>query len=697
VTADSASPHSPAGRIRPRLPRGFMAIVVVVALLLAAMTGLTALLVAKSYQAGRLQADLQLRYITRNAAGYVQRQIDVADVLADLTGAEIAEHLRAAILPSETLIGTLSSRVNDLPQVSALHAYDAKGYLWLATGDDAMPLDISNVGLFRDLRGGQIVALQIQSAPGQPSVMRLARRMVLPGGDFAGVVVATIDLESFAALDRRNLPVAVQAMAVISDSGPMVFGQPYDAAVRLNGLTGFIGPEPAGHASTGDSDIYWARVANLPLTVLVQTRPGGGAPDWYSTATGYGMVIGLVALAAAAVLWGAWRQLRRRAASEALLRGLMDNPPIIMALQDPDGRYLMVNQYYCGLLERDEASLIGLRSRDLYPERIAALYEQQIADATAAGRPLVFETAARLRDGTRHAYLLTRFPIYDENRRLLAVGGIGIDISERKQLEAALREQAAERERLVESYAQQRQLAETANRAKSEFLAHMSHELRTPLNAIIGFADMIAGRLLGAQSPKYFEYAEDISRSAHHLLGVINDILDVSRIESGKLKIEPGAHLLRELAEDSLQLVQGRARESGIALRNDLPVDWPPAQVDGRAVKQILINLLANAVKFTPPGGRVVLDGDIAADGSIALRVADTGPGIAADHLPRLFEPFWQANAGIRRSEGSGLGLSICRKLIELHRGSIAIESTPGAGTTVIVRFPPGTVPPAAA
>src|SRR3546814_3474558 len=210
----------PSGRTRGHIPRGFMTIVAVVVLLLCAMTGLTALLVANSYQAGRLQAELQMRYITRNAADYVRRQLDVADVLADLTGAEIAEHLRAAILPSETLITALSRRVSELPQVSALHAYDQKGYLWLATGSDAMPLDVAGNDTFRRLRDGQRTALQIQGSPGQSALVRLARRMVLPDGSFAGVVVATIDLAAFDALDRRNLPVAVQALAVVHPGGP---------------------------------------------------------------------------------------------------------------------------------------------------------------------------------------------------------------------------------------------------------------------------------------------------------------------------------------------------------------------------------------------------------------------------------------------------------------------------------------------
>ncbi|WP_341703652.1 ATP-binding protein [Ferrovibrio sp.] len=692
----NSPPHTQrAGRTRNPIPRGFMAVVAIVAVLLGAIIGLTVLLVVNTHDRTRLQADLQMRYITRTAADYIRRQIDIADVLIDLTGAEVAERLRSAVLPSETLIEALSRRVDTLPQVSAVHAYDHRGMLWLSTGTEPMPLDVSGLEPFQRLRAGEHSRLAVQSGPGAPALLRLARRMSLADGSFSGIIIATMDLGAFDALDRRNLPVAVRGLAVISDDGPLVFGQPYAAAVELAGLTNFLSDEADGHVAIDASDLYWARVAHLPLTVLVQTATGSGAPDWYSTAAGYAMVIGLVMIAAIAALWGAWRQLRQRAASEALLRGLMNNPPIIMALQDAAGRYLMVNRHYCNLLGRQEGELIGRTSYDVFPPRVAGLYEQQIREAIEAGRPLVFDTAARQRSGEIRQFVLIRFPIYDDAGRLLAVGGIGIDISERKQLEEALREHAAERERLAMNFAQQRELAETANRAKSEFLAHMSHELRTPLNAIIGFSDIIASRMLGNSSAKYFEYADDISRSAHHLLGVINDILDVSRIESGKLAFEPDFHRLHDLVEDSLRLVQGRARDGGIVLNNALPADWPEAKVDARMVKQILINLLGNAVKFTPSGGRIAVDGQRQADGAVILRVSDTGPGIPADHLPRLFEPFWQAAAGIRRSEGSGLGLSICRKLIELHGGSITIESAMGAGTTVIVRFPAGTMKPA--
>jgi signal transduction histidine kinase len=330
----------------------------------------------------------------------------------------------------------------------------------------------------------------------------------------------------------------------------------------------------------------------------------------------------------------------------------------------------------------------------VFPELIAADFMRQIGTTLAAGKPVVFDTETSDRTGQTRNHIIVRFPIYDERHKLLAVGSIATDITDRKRLEAALREQAAEREQLVESYARQREAAETANRAKSEFLAHMSHELRTPLNAVIGFADMIANQMLGPQSPKYFEYAEDISRSAHHLLSVISDILDVSKIESGRLELELAMHHPQDLVDDSLRLVRGRAREAGLKLVNRLDAGLPELCVDARAIKQVLINLLGNAMKFTPNGGSIIVSGSRTDDGGMTLTVADTGIGIAPENLPRVFEPFWQADAGVRRIEGSGLGLSICRKLIELHGGTITVQSTPQQGTQVALHFPSHCVAP---
>ena len=233
--------------------------------------------------------------------------------------------------------------------------------------------------------------------------------------------------------------------------------------------------------------------------------------------------------------------------------------------------------------------------------------------------------------------------------------------------------------------------ADRANRAKSAFLAHMSHELRTPLNAIIGFAEIIEKETFGpANSAKYREYAADIHHSGNHLLEVINDILDLSKVEAGRLSLEETEIDLAQVTDSSLRLVKQRMSGSGIRMVNEIPEDLPRLLADERLVRQILLNLVTNAVKFTPRGGEVRLRAEVDPGGELTLCVSDTGVGIAAEDMSVVLERFGQANPFTSRSrhEGSGLGLPLVKSMIELHGGRLELESEIGVGTRVTLTFP---------
>ncbi|MEQ9518988.1 MAG: ATP-binding protein [Parvibaculum sp.] len=251
-----------------------------------------------------------------------------------------------------------------------------------------------------------------------------------------------------------------------------------------------------------------------------------------------------------------------------------------------------------------------------------------------------------------------------------------------------LQEQARQLVELAEKYATEKTRAESANRSKSEFLANMSHELRTPLNAIIGFSEMMETRLFGPMgAPKYEEYASDIKASGEHLLDVINDILDMSKIEAGRMTLELETLDISTAVRDAFRLVGGRADIAEVKLINKV-ADMPPVDADKRAIKQVLLNLLSNAVKFTEKGGSIVVDAK-PQQGNLLISVQDTGIGIPADHLSKIGKPFEQVESQhSKKHKGTGLGLALSRSFIEMHGGRLTIESEEGVGTTVSFTLP---------
>ncbi len=265
-------------------------------------------------------------------------------------------------------------------------------------------------------------------------------------------------------------------------------------------------------------------------------------------------------------------------------------------------------------------------------------------------------------------------------------------VLDRNRAEMALLAAKQDAERSAETARVAMLQAESANHAKSAFLANMSHELRTPLNSIIGFSEMIMNDLResGQNDSKHLEYTEDISSSGKHLLEVINDILDLAKIEAGQLDLREEVVDFEPAIRYCLKLIDGVARSNGLELRHQVPNGLPAVWGDELKLKQVLINLLSNAVKFTPAGGTVSLNTMLAADGGIAIKVSDTGIGIAPEEVSTAMLPFRQVDGAASRSyEGTGLGLPLSKALVELHDGRLELESEVGVGTTVTVWFPP--------
>jgi two-component system cell cycle sensor histidine kinase PleC len=272
--------------------------------------------------------------------------------------------------------------------------------------------------------------------------------------------------------------------------------------------------------------------------------------------------------------------------------------------------------------------------------------------------------------------------LMESEKRLMAT------VSDLRSSQQKLERQTGELADLAEKYADEKTRAEEANAAKSKFLANMSHELRTPLNAIIGFSEIMESGMFGPLgTDKYKEYCCDIHQSGQYLLDVINDILDMSKIEAGRIRLDPERLDLEPFLADAMRVVSGRANDKRLALVSRIGAGIR-LTADQRLLKQIVLNLLSNAVKFTPEGGRITIRARVAG-GFVSIAIADTGIGIPKEALNRLGRAFEQVESQLTKShQGSGLGLAIAKSLIELHHGTMRIRSTPGRGTMVLLRLP---------
>ncbi len=278
------------------------------------------------------------------------------------------------------------------------------------------------------------------------------------------------------------------------------------------------------------------------------------------------------------------------------------------------------------------------------------------------------------------------------NRQLLierAVVQRTTELTRANASNVALGKEIARRKRVEQELRAAKEQAEVANRAKSEFLAMVSHELRTPLNAVIGFSEMTVYELFGPVGERYREYGQDIRNSGLHLLSLINNILDLSKVEAKRFELDEQDVDITEIVDEAICLLRDKAESVGVAIETAYASPVLMLYGDARSLKQIFVNLLSNAVKFTEPGGRIVISGKIDYKGRLVATVADDGVGIAKHDQARIFQPFTQADSSLsRKYEGTGLGLPLTKSLVELHDGELELKSKQGVGTTVKVIFP---------
>ena len=381
---------------------------------------------------------------------------------------------------------------------------------------------------------------------------------------------------------------------------------------------------------------------------------------------------------------GTVRDLSERRAAEKALRESQERNAAILAAAaegiiavDASGRMETVNAAAGRIFGFDVTEMVGRNVTLLMPEILRSEHGDRVAASARARNPGSFaqrrEVMAVRRDG-REFPLEIAVSMLDRPDGPLFIAAVA-DITERKESDAALRSAKLD--------------AEAANQAKTQFLAHMSHELRTPLNAIIGFSDMMRQEMMGPLSSVYLDYSRNITDSGRQLIGIIDDLLDVSRLQLGKFVLSDGVVDLHSAVAGALALMRSRADDSGVIITEGVAESLPKLRGDARAIRQVLINLVSNAIKFTPRGGSILVSAESTTDGRLVLAVTDTGVGIAADMIGQVLDPFHHADAfKANKGRGIGLGLPICRWLMELHGGSLTIENNDPAGTRVVAGFP---------
>ena len=374
------------------------------------------------------------------------------------------------------------------------------------------------------------------------------------------------------------------------------------------------------------------------------------------------------------------RQARRRAEaalalSEERYRVLAESAQVGIWQVTPDGRSLYLNRAMCGLLEVEGPDeVVAGYERFMTPQSAARLHWERTRRRDGARSTYELELIGK--HGTRRFVQVSGAPLYDEQNRVASLIDTFTDVTARKESEAQLR--AAKNQ------------AEAANRAKSEFLAMMSHELRTPLNAIIGFSEMMLEHVFGGiGNPRHEEYIAAIHGSGKRLLEMINNILDLSKVEAGKLELREEVIPIEETVHECLQLFESQVAAAGLTLKVDVSNPDITLRGDRQIFERILMNLVSNAIKFTPRGGHIAVHAAIDPGGGLSVTVADTGIGVSKEDIATALSPFGQVESlSTRKYDGTGLGLPLSRILLEKHGGTLVFESEPGTGTQVTARFP---------
>jgi PAS domain S-box-containing protein len=655
----------------------------------------------RSREAAIAGAERQTQNLVRTLEQHTSRTISGVDLLL-LGLAEIMHLQHEAGWPftSPEMYGHLRRRIDYAPQIRALIILDEKGtLLYDSDTPSPRPLDLSDRQYFIEARENPSSGLHIgKPIPGRDTgrnFIPLSRPLVDADGMFRGVIVAIVEPEYFATF-YASLDVGRQGIiSLFKPDGLLMIGGPkmshIEAADILAKQVAGMPPPPEALirslSNRSGQVLSYGHVTGFPLMISVAFDESEVLESWRATNTIYMLSGFLIALAMSLLTGKLIQQLSRAEKVQAALsiaerdyRSIFDNAIDGIYRCDSTGHLLRANRAFAEM--NGYATVAEMLAADsnvatrwyVDPDRRRQFREILERDGLVAG---FVSEVRRHRSGERIWISENARAIHDASGMLLFYEGTIRDITDGRVAEERLREA--------------KEHAELADRTKSEFLANMSHELRTPLNAVIGFSEIIKEELFGPNgNSRYQEYARDIHASGRHLLDLINEILDLAKVEAGSIDLREAAVNVPDLVEACRRLVRERAREHGLDLKVELAEPLPALRADQTRLKQILLNLLSNAIKFSPAGSRVLLTVRHEPDGAVVFGIADKGIGMTPEHIRLALQPFRQIeNAFNRRHQGTGLGLPLAKAFTELHGGTLSIDSALGHGTVVEIRFPP--------
>jgi PAS domain S-box-containing protein len=686
--------HKPLANARPsRILFGLAALLVL------AIGALTTGLVLHFRSLAIAEAEREIGNLNLLLAEQTARSLQHVDFLLGAVAERFAAANPAERADRGHLIPRMAELIADTPQLRTMLIAGPDGQVRFATGtrENFAIADRSYFLAQRDGNPGLFISEPVSARGGLAgaSIFVASRRLTRTDGTFDGVVAISLDPRYFYALlgplDLRN----ASAVALIRADGTCLMR--YPGAITTEPFCGNLGSLAEQVARTpadlyGDRDpesgearrISYRRVGTLPVFSAVSLRTDTVLQQW----RGEARVFVLGALFATAILCllifflakevGRREQLAEALrASEERFRNWAEASSDWFWEQDENLRFTFVSSGVSSVLGRPPSGVLGRTRREIVAHGVSAERWRQHDDELAARRPFRdfrYQTVGK--DGLLRTFSVSGKPVFGKAGEFRGYAGTARDVTAEIRAE----------QRLVEAKVD----AEAASRTKSEFLAVVSHELRTPLNAIIGFSEVINCEILGPiGKAKYREYAGDIFAAGRHLLDLINNILDMSKIEARRMELSEEMVDLRSLAASCVKIVERQAAERRIALLTRIPEDLPLLHGDEMRVKQILLNLLSNAVKFTLSEGSVTLGARRTPEGRLEIIVADTGIGMTEAEIAVALEPFRQIeSAHIRKHEGTGLGLPLVKAFVEMHGGTLELRSGRGEGTTVLVTMP---------